>query len=148
MKISDRGLQLIRISEGLKLIAYPDPGTGAEPWTIGVGHTKGVRRGDVCTESEAMAWLREDCAEAEACVETWVEPDLAQHQFDALVSFVFNLGCGNFKGSTLLKLINAGNFGAAKAQFKKWNKAAGRVLAGLTTRRLAEAEMFSREVVA
>lgn len=143
MKTSDSGLQFIRVFEGLKLIAYPDPGTGAEPWTIGVGHTSGVRRGDVCTEVEAMAWLREDCAEAEACVEAWVEPELTQNQFDALVSLVFNIGCGNFKASTLLKLVNAGNYTAAEAQFKRWNKAAGNVMAGLTRRRQAEAEMFS-----
>src|SRR3990167_667104 len=142
MKTSDRGLEFIRVFEGMKLIAYPDPGTGAEPWTIGVGHTKGVRRGDVCTEAEAMAWLREDCAEAETCVESFVESELTQNQFDALVSFVFNCGCGNFKASTLLRLINAGNVEGAAGQFKRWNKANGKVMAGLTRRRQAEADLF------
>lgn len=143
MEISDRGLELIRSFEGLKLIAYPDPATGGDPWTIGVGHTKGVRRGDVCTEDEAMAWLREDCADAEACVEAWVDPELTQNQYDALVSFVFNCGCGNFKGSTLAKLINAGNLAAVEGQFLRWNKAAGKVMAGLTRRRQAEADLFT-----
>ena len=143
MNTSDRGLELIRMFEGLKLIAYPDPGTGAEPWTLGVGHTKGVRRGDVCTEEEGMAWLGEDCKDAEACIEAWVEPELTQNQYDALVSLIFNIGCGNFKASTLLSLINSGNMDGAAGQFKRWNKANGKVMAGLTRRRQAEADLFT-----
>ena len=140
--ISDRGLELIAQFEGLRLKAYPDPATGGEPWTIGVGHTGGVKPGDTCTEAEAMAWLREDCAEAEAAVDRYIDVEINQNQRDALISFIFNLGAGNFKSSTLLNLVNAGNFQAAAQQFLRWNKAAGKVMAGLTHRRIAEADLF------
>lgn len=145
MRTSERGLAFIAEHEGLMLHAYPDPGTGAEPYTIGYGHTGGVKPGDTCTEAQAMEWLAEDVREAERAIERLVTVDLTQDQFDALVSFVFNLGAGNFGGSTLLKRINAGDFEGASREFPKWNKAAGRVMAGLTKRRLAEAALFSSE---
>lgn len=141
--ISDSGLRLIVQFEGIKTRAYPDPATGGEPWTIGVGHTGGVKPGDVCTDEEAMDWLREDCAEAEKTIDELVEVELTQAQRDALISFVFNVGAGNFKASTLLRLINAGNMEAASKQFMRWDKAAGRVMAGLTKRRAAESQLFS-----
>lgn len=140
--ISDKGLALIIRFEGLRLSAYPDPGTGAEPWTLGCGHTGGVKPGDTCTEREAMDWLRADCETAEACIDAYVEPELTQHQRDALISWIFNLGCRAFKGSTLLALINAGNFDGVPAQMLRWNKAAGHVMAGLTKRREAESALF------
>jgi lysozyme len=143
MNVSDKGLDLIKGFESLSLTAYPDPGTGGEPWTIGYGHTGGVKKGDVCTEEEALDWLRDDCGAAEACITAHVLVELTQSQYDALVSFIFNVGCGNFKGSTLCKLINAGDMDSAAEQFVRWNKAAGKVLAGLTRRREAEATMFS-----
>lgn len=148
MKISDRGLDLIVAFEGSKIIAYPDPATGGQPWTIGVGHTRGVRRGDVCTEAEAMEWLREDCSDAETCIEELVEPELSQNQYDALVSFIFNVGCGNFRTSTMLTLINSGHISSCAPQFLRFNKAAGKVMAGLTRRRQAEADLFSEEQTA
>ena len=91
---SDGGLALIKASEGLETEAYPDPGnrvTG-EPWTIGYGHTRGVRRGDTCTEEQATEWLREDLQTAEGAVRRLVGVPLSQGQFDALASFVFNVG--------------------------------------------------------
>jgi lysozyme len=140
--ISKRGLDLIKGFESLALEAYPDPGTGGEPWTIGYGHTGGVKEGDTCTEEDATDWLQEDCREAEACIAAYVHLILTQNQHDALTSFVFNCGCGNFKSSTLCRLVNAGDFAAAVQQFARWNKGGGRILAGLTRRRAAEAALF------
>jgi len=146
MKLSDAGIALIKEMEGLRLDAYPDPATGGDPWTIGYGHTgPDVRQGLMITAETAEELLRLDCAKFEDCVTDAVEVELAQHQFDALVSFAFNLGCGALMASTLLKLLNAGNFAAAEAQFTRWNRAAGKVMGGLTRRRLAEAEMFHGE---
>jgi lysozyme len=140
--ISDKGIALIIRFEGLELKAYPDPGTGGEPITLGCGHTGGIKLGDTCTEAEAMQWLREDCAEAEACIDSCVEPELTQNQRDALISLIYNIGCGNFKGSTMLRLLNAGNLNAAAGQFKRWNHAGHKEMPGLTKRRKAEADLF------
>lgn len=141
---SDRGLDLIKISEGLETEAYPDPGnrvTG-EPWTIGYGHTRGVRRGDTCTEAQATDWLREDLQAAEGAVRRLVDVPLTQGQFDALVSFVFNIGPAAFGNSTLLRLLNAADAAGAAGQFKRWNRGADGVLPGLVTRRAAERDLF------
>ena len=145
MQTSERGLEFIAEHEGLELHAYPDPGSGGDPWTIGYGHIRGVKPGDTCTAEQAMQWLREDVAEAEQAIERLVKVDLTQGQFDALVSFIFNLGAKNFGDSTLLKMLNAGNFEGAEGQFQRWDKAAGRVMAGLTKRRHAEAALFAGE---
>jgi lysozyme len=141
---SDRGLDLIKISEGLETEAYPDPGnrvTG-EPWTIGYGHTRGVRRGDTCTEAQATDWLREDLQAAEGAVRRLVDVPLTQGQLDALVSFVFNIGPAAFGNSTLLRLLNSGDAAGAAGQFKRWNRGADGVLPGLVTRRAAERDLF------
>ena len=141
---SDAGLDLIKVSEGLETAAYPDPGnrvTG-EPWTIGYGHTGGVRRGDTCTEAQATEWLREDLRAAEGAVRHLVDVPLAQGQFDALASFVFNVGAGAFGNSTLLRLLNAGDTAGAAEQFKRWNRGADGPLPGLVTRRAAERDLF------
>lgn len=141
---SDRGLALIKISEGLETEAYPDPGnriTG-EPWTIGYGHTRGVRRGDTCTEEQATDWLRTDLEAAEGAVRRLVDVPLTQMQFDALVSFVFNVGAGAFGNSTLLRLLNAGDAAGAAGQFRRWNRGADGVLPGLVVRRAAERTLF------
>lgn len=139
MNISARGLELIAEHEGLRLKAYRCP---ANVWTIGYGHTKDVRPGDTCTKQQALEYLREDCADAEAAVRVAVDVPLNQNQFDALVSFVFNVGAGAFRASTLLKLLNGGNYGAVSEQLLRWNKARGITLAGLTKRRMAEADLF------
>lgn len=141
--ISDRGLALITEFEGCSLSAYPDPATGGEPWTIGYGHTGGVKPGDTCVHEQALEWLRSDTSEAEACVDANVVPELTQNQRDALISFVFNLGCLTFRGSTLLRLLNAGDVAGAAQQFKRWNHAGGKEMAGLTRRREAEADLFA-----
>lgn len=141
---SDRGLALIKVSEGLETEAYPDPGnriTG-EPWTIGYGHTRNVRRGDTCDEAQATAWLREDLQAAEGAVRHLVDVPLSQGQFDALVSFVFNCGASAFGNSTLLRLLNEGDAAGAAEQFKRWNRGADGPLPGLVVRRAGERDLF------
>jgi lysozyme len=126
--------------EGCKLVAYQD---SVGVWTIGYGHTKGVKRGDTCTAAQADQWLREDVAWAVACVNRLAKVQLNQHQFDALVDFTFNLGCESLANSELLRLVNAGRFAEATAQFGRWNHAGGKVVDGLTRRRAAEAALFA-----
>lgn len=142
MKISETGLNLIKSFEGLELKAYPDPGTGGEPITIGYGHTGGVKLGDVITKDEADELLKLDVFKFEECVNDSVEVEMTQGMFDALVSFAYNCGCSALKSSTLLRLLNQGNKEGAAQQFGRWNKAAGKVLPGLTRRREAERQLF------
>src|SRR3546814_12847795 len=91
MQTSQRGIDLIKRFEGLRLTAYPDPATGGDPWTIGFGHTKGVKPGMVITAEKAESFLREDLREFEEAVERLVTVHLCQHQFDALIAFTFNV---------------------------------------------------------
>lgn len=144
--ITDAGLTLIKEHEGLRLEAYPDPGSGGKPYTIGYGHTSGVKLGDTCTEAEALDFLRDDVAWAERCVERSIQSDavVTDAEFDAMVSLTFNIGCANFQKSTVLRLVNAGceDDEAYRAAFALWNRAAGRTMAGLTKRREHEAEYF------
>lgn len=139
MNISDAGLALIKEHEGLRLHAYQDS-VGA--WTIGVGHTLGVYEGQQITTMEADRLLRADLETAERCVNGMVHVEVSQNQFDALVSFAFNVGCGALRASTLLRLLNDGDDMAAAQQFEHWCHAGGKVLAGLVTRREAEKELF------
>ena len=145
MTVSPKGLALLREFEGLRLNAYPDPASGGDPWTIGYGHTKGVKKGDVITEEQANLFLWEDAAEAEEAITDLVVVPLSQGQRDALVSFIFNLGRGNFQRSTLLRKLNSGDYKGAADEFLRWNKAAGKVMPGLTRRRKAERELFLSE---
>lgn len=143
MRISDAGIDLIKQSEGCRLTAYPDPATGGHPWTIGYGHTgSDVHPGKVITQAEAYRLLVEDLDLFERGVKRLVTVELTQGQFDALVCFSFNVGLGALQQSTLLKMINAGDFDGAAKQFLRWDKAAGKVMAGLTKRRQAESELF------
>ena len=142
MKISDDGLAIIKKYEGLRLNAYRCP---ARVWTIGYGHTHQVKSGDVITEAMATEYLRGDVRHAQQTIERYVKVDLTQSQFDALVSFIFNVGSGAFRKSTLLRMLNKGNYSGAEKQFKRWNKAKGKALRGLTRRRADEAELFSNE---
>jgi len=139
METSQAGIEAIKDYEGVRLIAYDD---GVGVWTIGVGHTSGVERGDVITMDQVDEFLRADLEDAEQAVNDRVIVPLTQCQFDALVSFVFNVGSGAFMASTLLKKLNAGDYDGAADEFLRWNKAGGRVLAGLTKRRISEREMF------
>ncbi|WP_426577114.1 lysozyme [Xenorhabdus stockiae] len=142
MEISTKGLECIKQYEGLKLKAYPDPATGGIPWTIGYGHTKGVKKGDVITEQQSEVFLHDDLQPIYATLRQLVRVPLNQGQFDALCSFIFNCGNGNFSGSTLLRKLNQGDYIGAAAEFPRWNKAAGKVMRGLDSRRASERQMF------
>lgn len=142
MQTSKTGFDLIKHYEGLKLTAYPDPATGSTPWTIGYGSTAGVKQGMKINESQANSMLRADVAKFEKDINRLVKVKLTQSQFDALVSFVYNLGPTNFANSTLLTQLNAGNYKLVPDQIRRWNKANGKVMAGLVRRRESEAKLF------
>lgn len=134
---------VIKEFEGLRLEAYLCP---AGVWTIGYGHTGGdVWPGLVITKEWAEWLLEEDLKRFEANVSGYVRVDLTQDQFDALVSFTYNVGAEAFKNSTLLKKLNAGEYEEAADQFLRWNKSKGKVLAGLTNRRKKERALFLGE---
>lgn len=139
MKTSPRGLALIRQFEGLRLLAYKDA-VGVP--TIGYGTTRGVKMGMTITKAQAEEMLRQDVERFEPEVQRLVRVPLNQNQWDALLSFTYNLGSANLESSTLLKLLNNGDYRAAADQFPRWNKAKGAVLNGLTTRRAAERALF------
>ena len=140
MKIGYEGLKMIKHFEGLELNAYQ---CAAGVWTIGYGHTKGVQQGMVISEETANEMLVEELKEYENYINDMVNCPLSQNQFDALVSWVYNLGPANLQASTLLKVLNAGDYAGVPAQIKRWNKAGGKVLEGLTRRRQAEADLFA-----
>ncbi len=140
MNYSAAGLALTQQFEGCSLTAYRDQ---VGVWTIGYGHTTGVVPGATVTQDQATAFLAQDVQGAVECVNTHVSATLTQGQFDALVDFVFNLGAGNFIGSTLLAQLNAGNYSAASQEFPKWDHAGGRVVTGLWRRRMAEQTLFN-----
>ena len=145
MKISDRGLQLIKYFEGFSGKAYKCP---AGIWTIGYGTTQypnddTVKPDDICTKSQATEWLAHDCKTDEKAVTAMVKVPLSQNQYDALVCFSYNVGIGALRSSTLLKLLNSGDYSGAALQFGRWNKGGGIVLPGLTKRRAEEAALFS-----
>ncbi|ECI2457664.1 lysozyme [Salmonella enterica subsp. enterica] len=143
MKTGSEGISLIKQFEGCRLNAYPDPATGGAPWTIGYGHTgNDVRPGMVWTQVQADSALISDLAQCERAISRLVKVTLTQNQFDALVSFVFNVGSGNLQSSTLLRKLNSGDYRGAADEFPRWNKADGKVMAGLTKRRAAERELF------
>lgn len=152
MEISKTGLDLIAEFEGLRLSAYPDPGTGGEPWTIGYGTTiypSGikVRNGDLITKQTALDCLRHDATRFSNAVNRLVRVPVNQNQFDALVSFTYNLGEGALARSTLLKKLNEHDFSGAANEFDKWVYAGSNILPGLVRRRKAEKELFNRGVV-
>lgn len=111
-------------------------------WTIGYGHTAGVKQGDVCSHPQADAWLRSDVMEAAYVVNQHVTVPLGQHQFDALCSLVFNIGAVEFEESHLLVLLNDGHYSQAADEFLRWDHSGGKVIAGLLERRRAERAAF------
>lgn len=142
MEISEKGLDLIKRHEGCRLRAYKCP---AGIWTVGYGSTKGVKPWTEITQREAEIRLREDVKAAERTVEKvrYLQPKLNQNQFDALVSFVFNIGGGSFEKSTLRKKVLANpSDGEIRGEFGRWVNSGGRPLAGLQKRRQAEAELY------
>ena len=139
MNISQEGLSLIKMFEGCELEAYK---CAANVWTIGYGSTDGVKEGMEISQERAEMLLLEDVEVFEESVNKLVEVPLEQNQFDALVSWTFNLGSTNLKNSTLLKVLNDKDYEGVPAQIKRWNKAGGKVLQGLIRRREAEALLF------
>ena len=139
MKTSAEGLSLIKKFEGCELYAYQ---CSAGVWTIGYGHTKDVEPGMQITKEDAEEMLVEELHEYESYINDFVTAPLSQNQFDALVSWVYNLGPANLKASTMLKVLNAGKYEDVPAQMKRWNKAGGKVLEGLIRRREAESLLF------
>ncbi len=139
MKISEEGKALIKKFEGCELEAYKCP---AGKWTIGYGHTKGVQKDDQWSQHYAEVMLDIELEEYEGYINDLVKVPLQQHQFDALVAWVYNLGVGNLLSSTLLVKLNAGEYEDIPHQIQRWNKAAGEVLEGLVRRRKAEALLF------
>ena len=139
MKVSDKGIALIKEFEDCKLTAYKD---SVGVWTIGYGHTRSARQGMVITQTQADELLALDVATHATGVYKALQVKLEQHQFDAVVSLAFNVGVNAVRNSTLLKMINRGDDKLAAAQFDRWNKAGGKVLAGLTRRRAAERRMY------
>lgn len=142
MKLSQRGIDLIKQLEGYSSKAYPDPATGGAPWTIGYGTTKGVKPGMVITAEQAEKMLRDDVAKFESGVSALLKVPTTQGQFDAMVSLAYNIGLGNFGKSTLLRKHNEKCYTCAAGQFPVWNRAAGKVMNGLTRRRNAERDMY------
>ncbi|MFJ2455290.1 lysozyme [Pseudomonas protegens] len=139
MRISQRGVALIKSFEGLRLSSYQD---SVGVWTIGYGTTRGVTAGMRITADQAERMLQNDISRFEPDLDRLVKVPLSQNQWDALMSFTYNLGATNLASSTLLKLLNGGDYAGAADQFPRWNKAGGQVLAGLTRRRAAERAMF------
>jgi len=151
--VSEAGIRLVKKFEGLHKVgndglvhSYRCP---AGKWTIGYGATRGVRSGMRITTEEAEQRLLDDMNEHAGPIHRYVEVPLSQNQFDALVSFVFNVGGANFKSSTLLKKLNRGLYHEVPEQLMRWNKARveGNLtpLRGLTRRRSAEAALFSMD---
>jgi lysozyme len=142
MKLSQRGIDLIKQFEGYSSKAYPDPATGGAPWTIGYGTTKGVKPGMVITAQQAEKMLRDDVAKFESGVSSLITAPTTQGQFDAMVSLAYNIGLGNFGKSTLLKKHNSRCYTCAADQFRVWNRANGKVMNGLTKRRADERQVY------
>ncbi len=138
--INREGFKLLTTFEGCELTAYDD---GGGVWTIGYGHTgDDVYPGLTISQTQAEELLRIDLEKFESFVEDAVEAQLNDSQFSALVCFCFNVGPGGFGDSTLLRLLNQGNYQAAANQFPVWNKVNGQPWLGLTRRRLAERALF------
>jgi len=147
MKTGPEGIALIKANEGLRLKAYPDPGTGGEPWTIGYGTTTAagvgrVTKGMVISQVQAESMLVRALETYEAGVLKALKRTPGQHQFDAMVSLAYNIGIGKFASSSVVRFFNAGDVEKAAGAFLMWNKAAGKVLPGLVKRRKAERDLF------
>ena len=140
MNISQNGIDLVKSFEGLELKAYKD---SVGVLTVGWGSTGShVTAGMTITKEQAEQLLKKDLERFEEGVSDLVKVPLNQNQFDSLVSFSFNLGLSNLKSSTLLKKLNASDYIGASKEFERWNRAGGKVLNGLTRRRIAERDLF------
>ena len=151
LRPSEKAFAIIREFEGYhkalpggRVQAYPDPASGGAPWTIGFGSTgPDVKPGTIWTREMAMARMEADVRKFAAGVASRVgDAPTAQHEFDAMTSLAYNVGLGNFEKSTLLRKHKAGDKAGAAAEFPRWNRAAGKVMAGLTRRRAAERKLY------
>ena len=136
------GLVLTESFEGYSDTAYPDPVSGGDPWTIGYGHTAGVRPGDTCTKDQALEWLQADVQAVAQAINDDCTYQLDQPEFDALEDFGFNLGVHREENSTLWTKLMAGDLTGAEAEFDKWDMAGNHVVKGLLRRRQAEEQLF------
>lgn len=139
MTYSKDGIELTKSFEKCRLTPYRDSGGVA---TNGFGNTHHVDMTGTITQAQADADLVMNLQGAVGCVNYHVTMDVSQHQFDALVDLTYNIGCGAFRGSTLLRLLNAGNIQGAHDQFARWNKIKGTASLGLIRRREGEIEFF------
>ncbi|WP_039761135.1 lysozyme [Bartonella queenslandensis] len=140
-KISQDGIEALKQWEGLRLEAYQDI---AGVWTIGYGHTAGVKEGDIITKNQADTLLKEDLKGFEKTVYETIKVDLNDNQFAALVSLAFNIGVSAFKASTLVQKLNQGDYDSVPAQFHRWVYSAGERAQGLINRRAAEIGLWSK----
>tara|TARA_Y100000356_G_scaffold134487_1_gene143960 strand:- start:370 stop:807 length:438 start_codon:yes stop_codon:yes gene_type:complete len=141
--ISDKGIGIIKQFEGCQLIAYQD---AVGVWTIGYGHTKNVSEGDIISSAQAEALLLKELKEYEDYVNKLVTVPLHDYQFDALVSWTYNLGPTNLANSTMLRKLNEGKYNEVPDEMRRWNRAGGKVLEGLVIRRDYEAKLFAGEM--
>lgn len=151
LRYSPEGERLTKVSEGLFLHAYADPKSGGEPWTIGYGHTGGIKPGDTCTQQQADDWFEQDIQKFERMVKDAVTVPLNAGQYSGLVDFIYNMGPGapgvkdgliwlyNGSHSSLLRKTNAGDFAGASLEFEKWDTAGP---PGLWTRHRRQKELF------
>lgn len=144
--ISENGYAIIREFEGFRNKAYKDTGG---VWTIGYGTIKypngiSVKSGDTCTQKQAEEWLKSDCKWVDACLDKMIKVSIRQNQFDALASFVYNIGETAFKNSTLLTLLNKGDYIGAANQLDRWVNDNGKRIQGLVNRRAKEKQLFLR----
>ena len=140
MNIGERGIKLIKEFEQCRLRAYKP--TPEDVWTCGWGSTEGVTEDTVWSQEEADEAFLKDAARFEKCVNEAVTVPMTQNEFDACVSLAFNIGCAAFRKSTLVRKLNDSDYDGAALEFRRWDKQSGRVLAGLTRRRLAEERLF------
>lgn len=138
----EKALDLISDFEGFSAKAYPD----ADGYSIGYGHfiqaSDPYNSSSVITESEAWDLLSQDASAAQACVTNSVKVPISTNQAAALISLCYNIGCGNFQASSLLRKLNAGDYAGAAAEFGRWNQSRGQVLQALVNRRAKEQNVF------
>jgi len=143
MQTSDKGKEFIKHFEGCRLEAYQ---CSSDVWTIGFGHARGVEKDDKISKKQADNLLSADIEMVETHVQRLITVDLNQSQWDAIVSWCFNLGCGNLRASTMLQVINSGELNKVSEQIIRWDKVGKKAVAGLTRRRKAEADLFDNGV--
>lgn len=146
MRVSPVGQAIIKHYESVRLRAYPDPATGAAPWTIGYGHTRNVRPGDTCSQAQADAWLVQDLMSVEIALNDLITWPITQGQFDALASLAFNIGTGPFRPDAtdgdFDDFIKSGNLAEIRNRIAQFRMANGKVMYGLQKRRRAEQALW------